>query len=50
MQQKRAIPHFSAACSKFCGKRRIPRRDVKIRLPQNIVSPAQQEGERDYSR
>jgi len=28
---KRAIPRFSAASSKFCGKRRIPRRGVKIR-------------------
>jgi len=35
--KKRAIPHFSVASSKFCGKWQIPWRGVKIRMPQNTA-------------
>ena len=29
---------FFAASSKFCGKRQIPRRGVKIRMPRNKLT------------
>jgi len=36
---KWAIPRFSAASSELGGKQRIPRRGVKIHVPQNTAGP-----------
>jgi len=38
--KKRAIPHFSAASSKFGRKRRMQWCGMKIRMPQNTVGAA----------
>jgi len=40
MWQKRAIPRFSAASSKFCGKWLIPQHGVNIYVPQNTAGSA----------
>ena len=37
--KKRAVPRFSAASSKFHGKRQTPRRVVEIRVPRNTTGP-----------
>jgi len=37
--KKRALLRFSVASSKFCGKRRIPQRGVKIHVPWNTAGP-----------
>jgi len=37
---KRAIPHFSAVNSIFCGKQRIPWHGVNICLLRNTAGPA----------